>query len=868
MNGAIHGEDKPLPASEYGQRLLPVELDKIARIDPDLNRTAHWLQGELGKPEDFDTIAYLAAPDVRDVLLALAAGKFGFKLLLLSPRNSIQGNKHLCESTKCNTLVTTDPPAPFAQALLGHSSLKTIHDPSLRQLLAEDEVSLYPFTKSFVEAKNDPALVLHTSGSTAHANISCMIVPPSILEDIGKDPELSHALRNVPNVISSGGALPKETGEKLKYITYLSTYIGSTEITMIPHWTNEDPYDWQYLAIDPCSGIQFYPQADDLYEAVVVRRIDLEKYQPVWHVFPDLQEYHTRDLYSRHPTKPGLWMYRGRKDDIIVFVNGEKFNPVSFEDQAALLVEPKDSLHTTAEKAYMLEQIWPLIEKANDESPTHCRISKSHVLFTKAEKPISRASKGTVQRRMTLSAYADEIDALYADVESMKPAHLTPTVNDFDIHALAPVILRLVRVTCKNSIGLEDDFFFNGGMDSLQVLQLIRELGTYGFSSGDKFGALSPSLVYSHPTASSLAVAIRELKVLSQEHVVRSSTAKIEEMQHMLAEQQSKINAARGITTDLDPNKVELYQANLAAPFLGLEEPIFEKISTVVTKVIHCAWPVDFNLSLQSFSPQLQGVRALIDLSASRENSKSIFFISSIASVGNWSAVEPVPEHPQSDFSLPSSTGYAESKFLAEQLLLGSSSLIDLSICRVGQIAGPVLSDKRAWNKDEWLPSLIESSEHLSLLPDSLSSSMTDLDWIPIDILSSILIELALLPRKGSARVYHAVNPRTYEWKDLLPTVMDRLDGEKMKLISYGEWVDALRKSAAETFKKQDFGKNPAMKLLDFFEQLPSTKLPRLSTAETQKRSKTLREMQAIEAGDMGRWMQQWGFGAAENPKM
>ena len=97
----------------YGRRLLPVELDRIAKADPGrpyfarprnptnlavgfedisyhrianaVNRTAHWLQRELGKPKDFDTIAYLAAPDIRNVLLALAVSKVGFKASPVSP---------------------------------------------------------------------------------------------------------------------------------------------------------------------------------------------------------------------------------------------------------------------------------------------------------------------------------------------------------------------------------------------------------------------------------------------------------------------------------------------------------------------------------------------------------------------------------------------------------------------------------------------------------------------------------------------------------------------------------------------------------------------------------------------------------------
>ena len=779
------------------------------------------------------------------------------------------------------------------------------------------------------------------ASALSHANASGMIVIPSILEDMSKSPTFSDSLCHVPTVIFTGGALPKEAGEKLKTKTHLISYLGTTEFTIFPHLIVDDPDDWEYVAIDPCYNIDFRQYADDLFEAVIVRSKECEIYQPVWHIFPNLQEYHIRDLYSKHPTKSGLWKYRGRMDDIIVFVNGEKLNPITIEDQvsshiavksaivvgegrfyAALLVEPKEPLHTTAEKAQLLEKIWPLIEKVNEASPTHGRISRAHILFTKPEKPMPRAGKGTVQRKVALALYKDEMNALYADAESFMNEKLPPPVHGFKTSSLESQIIRLVQrlAPYAKRIDREDDFFYHGGIDSLQVLQLVKELRIHGYFTRDKYNTLSPSIVYNNPTASRLAVAIQNLNTSSQENKAISSRAKIEEMQNLLlrlsgsrdktpsgqpeiimltgstgsigsylldsllkepqvkrifcldraagAERQAEINASQGLITDFDNSRVEFFKSNLTAPFFGLNKSVFEKISTTVTRIIHCAWPVDFNLSLQSFLPQLQGLRALIDFAASLEHPKSIFFISSIASVGNWSTPEPVPETPLWDFSLPLGTGYAESKFLAEHLLLRSASIVDISICRVGQIAGPALSDKGVWKKGEWLPSLIKSSQYLRLLPHSLGSSMTELDWIPVDFLSTALVELTLLPRKESKQVYHLVNPQTCNWKTrLLPTIHRLLSlgaKEEIQIVPFAAWVEALRNSIPETFQSQEFDKNPAINLVDFFEGLLPTSasklVPRLSTMETQKRSTALREMTAVQAGDMERWMRQWGI--------
>ena len=55
--------------------------------------------------------------------------------------------------------------------------------------------------------------------------------------------------------------------------------------------------------------------------------------------------------------------------------------------------------------------------------------------------------------------------------------------------------------------------------------------------------------------------------------------------------------------------------------------------------------------------------------------------------------------------------GYGESKYIAEQLLekAGKHSGVSAAICRVGQLAGPVMKGG-VWNKQEWLPSVSYAS--------------------------------------------------------------------------------------------------------------------------------------------------------------
>ena len=52
--------------------------------------------------------------------------------------------------------------------------------------------------------------------------------------------------------------------------------------------------------------------------------------------------------------------------------------------------------------------------------------------------------------------------------------------------------------------------------------------------------------------------------------------------------------------------------------------------------------------------------------------------------------------------------GYEGSKYIAEQLLEKAATTTGVSavVCRVGQLAGPVLESGGVWNKQEWLPNV------------------------------------------------------------------------------------------------------------------------------------------------------------------
>ena len=89
--------------------------------------------------------------------------------------------------------------------------------------------------------------------------------------------------------------------------------------------------DWFWFAFHPYSGFEFKEVEPDTYEHWVHRNENWSLFQGIFYTFPDKQSVNFKDLYRRHPTKPNLWAFKGRSDDLIVLSNGYKISPLETE---------------------------------------------------------------------------------------------------------------------------------------------------------------------------------------------------------------------------------------------------------------------------------------------------------------------------------------------------------------------------------------------------------------------------------------------------------------------------------------------------------------------------------------------------------
>lgn len=282
-----------------------------------------------------------------------------------------------------------------------------------------------------------PSAQLVTDG-LRHVKADVAILVPPYMEQIARNPALLDIISsNLDTVAYGGGDISQFAGDTITTKVRLFSFNGSTETGLYPLLRPSGTFpaeDWKYIHPHPAGGLEFRPRPHGVYEAFIVRNPDFEQEQPVFKIFPHLQEFATQDLFTPHPSKPNLWTYHGRADDIIVFKTTMQTNPTAMEQhvghhpqvqgaimagtgrfQPCLLIELGTSPDSPspARAAELIEELWPIVEQANQTYQIDSRISKSHIIFTDPEKPMQRAGKGTVQRAPTLQLYRDELDALY-----------------------------------------------------------------------------------------------------------------------------------------------------------------------------------------------------------------------------------------------------------------------------------------------------------------------------------------------------------------------------------------------------------------------------------------------------------------------
>ena len=351
---------------------------------------------------------------------------------------------------------------------------------------------------------------------------------------------------------------------------------------------------------------------------------------------------------------------------------------------------------------------------------------------------------------------------------------------------------------------------------------------------------------------------------------------------------QNKKNQLLGLQNCPNNKRISFWTVDLSQTFFNLTRSQYEELSSKATLMIHNAWTVNFNLSLSSFKPQLDNLINLLAFSNNSANSLRFHYVSSISSVLSYrSTIGKTLEKAVNADAAPGPNGYSQSKHVAEQIIdyaaQKMSSGSSFAFARVGQIAGAA-NHSGIWNRNEWFPSMIINSVQIGAIPDSLGPMFDEIDWVPIDLLADILLELALersslakqytASEKQHADVYHPLNPNKMTWTELRSVILLELSQQMktpIEVLPLRTWVAKVRKEAESTVDHSKYTdsasleaalrSNPAAKLLDFFEHLAASEkvsINHLDFSETLRLSKGMQRLEPINDEWVGKWIREW----------
>ncbi|KAF4631134.1 hypothetical protein G7Y89_g6998 [Cudoniella acicularis] len=299
--------------------------------------------------------------------------------------------------------------------------------PNLFAAVPNQMVVLFPLPKS--------PLTFETAMEMIRCNSPDLLLAPAhVLDGIASDVTRIQEVSTKVSMISfGGGPLSKSTGDILTQHFRLFGMYGTSEMgtihKIVPYGT-WDSRTWNSWKPHPGDNIEFRRLQDDSYEAIVHRNNAANGEQPVFKLFPDLQEWSTRDMFSPDPHREGFWAYRGRVDDLIILNNGGTINPSGYEEKIssvpfvsqaimygtgmphpALLVEVFEL--QGQEASDLMDELWAAVVECNQIFPPQSSISRSRIMTTTSSKPLPRSAKGMVQRGPALELYREELNQLY-----------------------------------------------------------------------------------------------------------------------------------------------------------------------------------------------------------------------------------------------------------------------------------------------------------------------------------------------------------------------------------------------------------------------------------------------------------------------
>ncbi|TEA18492.1 Adenylate-forming reductase Nps11 [Colletotrichum sidae] len=516
------------------------------------------------------------------------------------------------------------------------------------------------------------------------------------------------------------------------------------------------------------------------------------------------------------------------------------------------------------------EAVWSVVGRVNEKTAAYSRIPRQLMLILERGEVLPVTPKGNVRRNIAWELFGGRVEELYA--RFLGTSEVACAHDNMDVTSLAATAtMETIQSAVAEIFGLPatdidpERSWYELGLDSLQAVNIRSRLVK-------AFGKFPLMFVFEYPTAKGLFEFLgcsdgANDTITSQRHAWILST--IQRMNSKIdswtintvprnSEKERHVIYLTGASGSLgnallealvqlpsvktvycavrgpDPHArvadslrkrgypEHVYQSgkvrgvgyDMADGNLGVDRETYAKLAGEVTMVVHNAWKLDFNQPVQQFEADcLRGTMHLMSFCLSHTK-KTFAFMSSVAAAMGSPAGTMVPELPlDSDPARALATGYAQSKFIVEQVAqhYAASLGVPVRILRVGQLCGHTRLG--TWNRTEMWPIMMMTGlDFLAAMP----VLDTEVDWLPVDVCAEAIQEAVLGHREDSYTVANLTNSATISW-DMLLDHLEEASGKQFERVEMREWVARLEaRSAGESGVEQ----TPAMKLLGFFQAM------------------------------------------------
>lgn len=272
---------------------------------------------------------------------------------------------------------------------------------------------------------------------------------------------------------------------------------------------------------------------------------------------------------------------------------------------------------------------------------------------------------------------------------------------------------------------------------------------------------------------------------------------------HGMDRLRDSLNSARLWTDEIREEvraRVRIVCGDLSSDRLGLEPQRWESLSREVQAICHNGALVNYVLDYDTMKPHnVEGTRELLRFAATGDR-KTFHLISSTFIFG-WSRKATLMETDNNDNMVNLDFGYAQTKWVAEQLVLAAGKLgLNVRIYRPSLISA---STDRYGSREDIVVRLLA----FMIRHGVATNALNQISLLPVDIVANNLVAILKMPESDS-NTFHITADEYYNFKDITGLI-NRLYGYTFRYFDLPEFIEEMNRLCTHD--------EPLYPLLDFF---------------------------------------------------